>query len=67
MERSGGVAAIVCDTKEKHSATGVLLHLPRDRGGYFGRVTKHAFLGFPGLATGGRFGPSGPKVGKKDS
>ena len=25
----------------KHSATGVLLHLSRDRGGYFGRVTKH--------------------------
>ena len=30
-----GVAAIVCD----HSATGVLLHLSRDRG-VFGRVTK---------------------------
>ena len=24
----------------KHSATGVLLHQSRDRGGYFGRVTK---------------------------
>ena len=24
----------------KHSATGVLLHLCRDRGGYFGRVAK---------------------------
>ena len=32
-ERSGGVAAIVCDTTETHSATGVLLHLSRDRGG----------------------------------
>ena len=30
----------------KHSATGVLLHLSRDRGGYFGRVTKYGRLGW---------------------
>ena len=32
----GGVAVIVCDT----AGNRVLLHLSRDRGGYFGRVTK---------------------------
>ena len=36
-----GVAAIVCDTTG-NSVTKVLLHLSRDRRGYFGRVTKDA-------------------------
>ena len=31
---------IVCDAHRKHSATGVLLHVSCDRGGYFGRVTN---------------------------
>ena len=39
-ERNGGVAAIVCATTGKNSATRVLLHLSRDGGGYFGRVAK---------------------------
>ena len=30
----------------KHSATGVLLHLSRDMGGYLGRVTKSAVACF---------------------
>ena len=36
----GGVAAIVCDTTGNTVRQGLLLHLSRDSGGHFGRVTK---------------------------
>ena len=35
-----GVSGDSLRYRRKHSATGVLLHLSRDRGWYFGRVTK---------------------------
>ena len=38
--RQGGCSSDSLRYHRKHSATGVLLHLSRDRGGYFGRVTK---------------------------
>ena len=38
--RKGGCSSDSLRYHRKHSATGVLLHLSRDRGEYFGRVTK---------------------------
>ena len=40
LRREVGVSGDSLRYRRKHSATGVLLHLSRDRGWYFGRVTK---------------------------